>query len=247
MPSYENWPENELTRQYNMKNYHMCTNGWRDIAQHFTIFPNGKIVTGRSLNIDPAGIKGWNTNAICIEIYGDFDKNKDIMKYEQKESIIACYGLLCKKFNITPSVNTIRCHSWFTASGIYLGDYDKCKSSKTCPGTNFMGIGNTKSAFVKYFYPKIEEYMIKSEFINGNTFISESVDISNRKSYTTGIYRVKVKGLNIRKGPGTNHTVVGVIRDGGSYTIVKTSGSWGYLKSKVGWINISNTYCTKVK
>ena len=27
-PSYENWPEDELTRQYNMKKYHTDTNGW---------------------------------------------------------------------------------------------------------------------------------------------------------------------------------------------------------------------------
>lgn len=246
-PSYDNWPENELTRQYNIKKYHTDTNGWSDIGQHFTIFPNGKIVTGWSLNNDPAGIKGWNTNAICIEIYGNFDRNNDIMNNEQKEAVIACYGLLCKKFNITPSMNTIRCHGWFTSSGTYLGAYNKSKSCKTCPGTNFMGVGNTKSAFVKNFYPKIKDYMSECEFINGSTSTSENTNSIDRKSYTTGIYRVKVKGLNIRKSPGTNYDIVGVIRDKGSYTIVKISGSWGYLKSKAGWINISNSYCSKVR
>ncbi len=247
LPSYKNWPEDELTRQHNMKEYHMHTNGWSDIGQHFTIFPNGKIVTGRSLNTNPAGIKGWNDNAICIEIYGDFDKGKDMMKIEQEESVVACYGLLCKKFNITPSINTIRCHGWFTSSGTYLGGYSKSKSCKTCPGTNFMGIGNTKSVFVKNFYPKIKDYMMKCESINGNTSTNESTNRNDGKSYTTGIYKVTVKGLNIRKGPGTNYDIVGVIRDKGSYTIVKVSGSWGYLKSKAGWINISNSYCKKVK
>lgn len=228
-PSYDQWPEDELTRQYNMKKYHMDTNNWDDIAQHFTIFPNGKIVTGRSLNTTPTGIKGWNTNAICIEIYGNFDKDKDIMKTEQKEAVIATYALLCKKFNITPSTYTIRCHSWFDSKGMYLGDYNIHKSCKTCPGNNFMGIGNSKSAFEKHFYPKVKAYMDESRL------------------YNLGIYRVMVDELNIRKGPGTKYGVVGRIRDKGSYTIVKVYGSWGYLKSGRGWINISGDYCSRVR
>ena len=64
-PSYSNFfksngtHEDELTRQNNMKSFHVNSRGMRDIAQHFTVFPNGKIVTGRSLNSNPAGITGW--------------------------------------------------------------------------------------------------------------------------------------------------------------------------------------------
>ena len=228
-PSYDQWPEDEFTRQYNMKKYHMETNQWDNIAQHFTIFPNGKILTGRSLNTTPIGIKGWNTNVICIEIYGNFDERKDIIKTEQKEAVIACYALLCKKFNIIPSIDTIRCHCWFDSKGTYLGDYNSDKSCKTCPGNNFMEIGNSKSAFVKNFYPKVKEYMDESRF------------------YNLGIYRVIVDELNIRKGPGIEYGVVGRIRDKGSYTIVKVYGSWGCLKSGRGWINISGDYCSRVR
>ena len=32
-----------------MKNLHFNQNGWQEIGQHFTIFPDGMIVTGRSL------------------------------------------------------------------------------------------------------------------------------------------------------------------------------------------------------
>ena len=146
--------EDELTRQNNMKSFHVNTNHWSDIAQHFTIFPNGKIVTGRSLAKTTAiGIKGWNSGKICIEIYGDFDKGMDIMTNQQKTSVVQCYSLLCKKFGITPSSSTIRMHCHFTAGGTYLGTYSPSRSAKTCPGTNFMGIGNSKAAldtFVGY-------------------------------------------------------------------------------------------------
>ena len=151
--------ENELSRQLSMKNFHVNTRGMSDIAQHFTIFPNGKIVTGRSLNKNPAGITGWNTGAICVEIYGNFDKGQDTMTAEQKKAVVMLYGELCKKFNLTPSTNTIRCHAWFTSGGTYLGDYIAGKSRKTCPGTNFMGIGNRKSAIENKFIPMVKDYI----------------------------------------------------------------------------------------
>ena len=132
MPDYSCWKtDNALRRQYNTKDYHMKKNGWGDIAQHFSIFPNGHIVTGRSLNKTPIGIKGWNTGAICCEIYGNFDKGHDIMNTKQKEAVIAFYGELCKKFKLTPSASTIRPHCWFTAGGRYLGDYVPSRAAKT--------------------------------------------------------------------------------------------------------------------
>ena len=228
--------EDELTRQYNTQQYHKKTNGWGDIAQHFTIFPNGAIVTGRKLsNTTAIGIKGWNSNKICIEIYGNFDKGKDVMTKEQKDAVIIVYGELCKKFKITPSISTIRCHAWFTSGGTYLGDYNKSKSAKTCPGTNFMGFGNSKAAIRDNFIPLIQNY------ISGKTTATVEDPVA------CGVYRVKSPDgvLNIRKGPGASYDKVGQVKNGEAYTITKINGSWGYLKSGVGWINLS--YTEKVK
>ena len=187
-PSYSNFyksngtHEDELVRQNNIKYFHVKTNGWGDIAQHFTIFPNGAIVTGRKLsNTTAIGIKGWNTQKICIEIYGNFDKGKDVMTKEQKDAVITVYGELCKKFKITPSTSTIRCHAWFTAGGTYLGDYKAGKSAKTCPGTNFMGFGNSKSAIEKNFIPLVKNY------ISGKTTPTTQV----KDPVACGIYRIK--------------------------------------------------------
>ena len=59
-------------------------------------------------------------------------------------------------------------------------------------------------------------------------------------------YRVKVlhAALNIRQGPGTDYSIVGVIRDRGVYTIVETDGTWGKLKSGKGWISLG--WCKKL-
>ena len=242
-PSYSNFfksngtHEDELTRQKNMKSFHVNSRGMSDIAQHFTVFPNGKIVTGRSLNSNPAGITGWNTGAICVEIYGNFDKGQDTMKDAQKKAVIMLYGELCKKFKLTPSTNTIRCHAWFTSGGTYLGDYYPAKSRKSCPGTAFMGFGNSKSAIANNFIPLVKNY------ISGG---SASTSTSNSTS-SLGVYKVNVDELNVRQGPGTSYPITTVVHKGEAYTIVSMSGSWGKLKSGAGWINCSSRYCTKVR
>ena len=242
-PSYSNFfksngtHEDELTRQKNMKSFHVNSRGMSDIAQHFTVFPNGKIVTGRSLNSNPAGITGWNTGAICVEIYGNFDKGQDTMKDAQNIFFFFLYGELCKKFKLTPSTNTIRCHAWFTSGGTYLGNYYPAKSRKSCPGTAFMGFGNSKSAIANNFIP-----MVKNYISGGTTSTSTSTSTSS-----LGVYKVIVDELNVRQGPGTSYPIATVVHKGEAYTIVKMSGSWGKLKSGAGWINCSSRYCTKVR
>ena len=241
-PSYKHFykangtHEDELTRQNNMKSYHVNTNGWDDIAQHFTIFPNGKIVTGRSLaNTTAIGIRGWNYNKICIEIYGNFDHGQDVMTNEQKQAVIAVYGELCKKFNITPSISTIRCHAWFTAGGTYLGDYNAGRSAKTCPGTNFMGFGNSKSAIENNFIPLVRNY------INSGSTATQTQTQNTTSTATNYVVKVTADTLNVRKGPGVSYGVSGELGKGEAYTIVQTQNGWGKLKSGVGWINLSYT------
>ena len=227
MPDYSCWPkDNPLRRQKNTKDYHINHNTWGNIAQHSSIFPDGHRVTGRSLNSTPIGITGWNTNAICIEIYGNFDKGKDNMTEAQKKAVIGLYGELCKKFKLTPSTYTIRPHCWFTDGGTYLSDYSSSRSAKTCPGTNFMGIGNTKKAFVNKFYPMIKEYM------NGK---KEEPRDELFKQY---IAKPTVYGLAGRKGPGAEYDKVTMIDTDIAITIVgeekaKDGGTW--LKCKSGY------------
>lgn len=67
------------------------------------------------------------------------------------------------------------------------------------------------------------------------------------EKYKTGMYKVNVGDLNIRKGPGTNYGVNGVITDKGTYTITEIQNdSWGKLKSGAGWINVGTAYCSYV-
>lgn len=155
-PAYKQFTgDNHTQLQTGMRNYHIKNNGWSDIGQHFTIFPDGVIMSGRSMEKIPAGIKGANTGAVCIECLGNFDKGADAMCDSQKEAIVSAVKILLEKFNLKAK-DAVIYHGWWSASGTKLGDYSKTKSAKTCPGTNFFG-GNTRSAFESNLLPLLEE------------------------------------------------------------------------------------------
>ena len=235
LPNYSTWEKTDkkvfdephFGRTQSLNDYGKKTWSYSDghgkyIAQHFNVFPDGKITTGRHLNSTPIGIKGWNTNAICVEIYGDFDKGKDVMTKAQKKAVIALYGELCKRFKIKPSTSTIRPHCWFTAGGTYLGTYNPYKSAKTCPGTNFWGKGCSKDGFA-WFIQDVKNY------IDGNK------DTGSFKRY---IAKPTVDDLNCRKGAGVEYDVECTINKDVAITIVdevkaKDGGIW--LKAKSGY------------
>ena len=240
LPNYSTWEKTDkkvfdephFGRTQSLNDYGKRTWNYSDghgkyIAQHFNVFPDGMITTGRHLNSKPIGIRGWNDGAICIEIYGDFDKSHDVMNAKQKEAVIALYGELCKRFGIPVDTAHIRPHCWFTAGGTYLGKYNSSRSAKTCPGTNFWGVGCSPSGFNK-FLADIKEY------VNGKE-VQASPTSSEFKPY---IARVNTDGLNARKGAGVEYDIECVLDKGTAITVVaeikaKDGGSW--LKCKAGY------------
>ena len=240
LPNYSTWEKTDkkvfsephFGRTQSLNDYGKRTWNYSDghgkyIAQHFNVFPDGKITTGRHLNSTPIGIRGWNTNAICIEIYGDFDKGKDVMTAAQKKAVIALYGELSKRFNIPVNTTHIRPHCWFTAGGTFLGKYDSSRSAKTCPGTNFMGHGCSPSGFAK-FINEVKAY------VNGGKAAVEEPKASFKKY----IAKPTVEGLVCRKGPGAEYDKVTMIDPDIAVTIVdeekaKDGGTW--LKCKSGY------------
>lgn len=147
---------NHESLQLGMRNYHVNTKNWADIGQHFTIFPDGIIMNGRSLEAMPAGISGGNAGAICIECLGNFDKGADVMTEAQKNAIVAAVNILLDKFNLKAE-DDVTYHAWWTSAGGEIGDYVKGKSVKTCPGTNFFG-GNTLTAYENNLMPLVKNY-----------------------------------------------------------------------------------------
>ena len=107
-----------------MRNFHVNTNGWNDIAQHLTIDPQGCSWTGRNWNSPPASQAGKNgTGAegpFMIEMVGDFDAGHDVLAGAQRQAVVGVVAAILDAFGLK-------------TSDIYF--HNELGSPKTCPGT----------------------------------------------------------------------------------------------------------------
>ncbi|GJM84116.1 hypothetical protein HMSSN139_66120 [Paenibacillus sp. HMSSN-139] len=190
--------------------------GWNGTGQNITIFEDGKIAISldRDLNQTPAGISGANTGALCIENIGNFDKGGDTMTVAQIHAITHVYACLLDKLNLPADTEHIVYHAWYSPTGAFLGDYVPGRSSKTCPGTNFWGDGNTKVAANKGFIPAVKEELDRLKGVEP--------DLETAKVY--------VNGEKIEDG---------FILEGRVYVPLRAACE--ALGAKVGWDNKTKT------
>lgn len=102
-----------------MWRYHTKKRGFQDIAQHFSVAPDGTIWDGRSLELDPAGIKGYNKGGLMFEIIGDF--NVETLENSQLYSVTRAVVVCQEKFNLK------------NADVVFHREYT---GTKSCPGKN---------------------------------------------------------------------------------------------------------------
>ncbi len=152
-PSYKDFDgKNHIALQAGMKKYHVETRGWDDIGQHFSTFPDGKIVTGRPLELTPACTKGVNVHAICIENVGNFDTGFDLMADIHRETILETAAWICERWRIPIDSDHVLYHHWFDLNtGLRT---DGAGTTKTCPGTGFFG-GNSVESAEAFFMPLV--------------------------------------------------------------------------------------------
>ncbi|WP_299367037.1 peptidoglycan recognition family protein [Winogradskyella sp.] len=232
-PSYSVFDgQNHFELQRNMRDYHVNHNGWSDIGQHISIFPDGEIVTGRSFERSPACIFGQNSNAFCIENIGNFDAGGDIMHPEQSDSIIRVTAILCKKFDLPINTKSIVYHHWFNLS---TGKRNNGSGgNKSCPGTQFFG-GNKVSDCEANFLPEVRNIYNNLVDISPNTPILKYVSVSSAK-------------LNVRKGPHYTQPIARSPLSRGVVVRVFNISDNGWLKissKEAHWI--SGKYNSEVK
>ena len=254
LPNYSTWEKTDkkvfsephFGRTQSLDSYGKSTWHYSDghghyIAQHFNVFLDGKITTGRNLNSTPIGIRGWNTGAICIEIYGCFDKGHDKMTAAQKKAVIYLYGELCKRFDIPVNTSHIRPHCWFTAGGTYLGKYNPSRSAKTCPGTAFWGYGCSPDGF-SHFIKDVKNY------VDGK----KAEPKKEETKATTKKFQIQtLDKLNVRKVADWNASAVTTVKKGQILDVVAEvspkNGSTKMYKLESGlYITASEKYVKKV-
>ncbi len=156
-PGYKEWnskPDPQVWLN-SMEQYQITERGFAQIAQNFTTFPDGTIGIGRALEVAPAGIKGANSNGICIEHLGCFDLGGDTMTPAHAHTIVNINAYLVNKFKLLVNTDTIVYHHWF---GLTAGHRvpEGSPDTKTCPGSAFFG-GNTIESCEKNFLPLINK------------------------------------------------------------------------------------------
>ncbi len=230
-PNYSSFNgSNHFELQRNMKHHHVSNNGWNDIGQHFSIFPDGRILTGRPLNKSPACIYGANSRSICIESIGDFDLGKDSMNSEQSQAIIRTTAALVKRFSsINADDKGIVYHHWFDLS---TGKRTNGSgSTKSCPGTNFFG-GNSVADFNVNFLPKVEAAIsgaVPTQMPSVDKYVVVTADF-----------------LNIRTGPNSSFSLVqeqGPAEMGAILRVFVIESNWFKVSnSKENWVYGRYTY-----
>lgn len=104
-----------------IKRYHVQSLGWRDIGYNYIIERNGRVVTGRPLNIAGAHCRdgSMNTKGIGICMIGNMQNRKPTV--EQYSALTDYLATLCKRYSI-PVKNIL--------------GHKEVPSSTACPGKN---------------------------------------------------------------------------------------------------------------
>jgi uncharacterized protein YgiM (DUF1202 family) len=171
------------------------------------------------MNTIPAGIKGANQTGICIEHVGNFNIDGDVMTEEHKETIIGINALLCNKFGLKPSTDSILYHHWYDLNTAQRTN--GTGSTKTCPGTNFFG-GNKVEDCQKNFIPLVE-----------NAVATTKITVAQYKM----VGYVTVPKLNVRAMPSSDAGIVDKLKQGVLVRIFEETQGWYRISASAGkWV-----------
>jgi len=167
-PSHKDYNGNNgLQLQEAMRNYHININGWSDIGQHLTLLPDGKWVTGRDFNKDPASISGWNTGAFSIEMLGNFDTGNDRFEGRQAEAMYKFCAWFVQFKNLSID-NQVKFHR------------DSPNTDKTCPGSSidrdlFMKRLKEEKAKPQHWAEKYYDYLLSKGIVIHETRFDDPI------------------------------------------------------------------------
>ena len=181
----------------------------------------------------------------------DYLKRGDILLGSGHTAIVLSNGAKATTETITPINNTA-----YAGKGIGTAISKTSMNIRTGPSTSYSAISTiskgTKvevlevlnSGWYKIVWPGASCGYAYTSNSQGAyyTYTAKVVETpSTPITSSTFLVKVTASALNIRKGPGTNYSITGCIRDKGTYTIVQQQNNWGKLKSGAGWICLDYT------
>jgi hypothetical protein len=211
-PSYSDFDgSNHFPLLQGMKRYHVDHNGWADIGQNLTTFPDGTIALCRSFEKVPACIYGANAGSICMEHLGNFDRSRDTMTPAQKDAVIQLNALLCREFRLKVNTEAIVYHHWYDLS---TGKRNNgIRNNKSCPGTAFFG-GNKVEDCKSHFLPLVSTALGQLEAAPPAVIPLGALKV------------IAPSGLTIRSAPRVSGAPLGSLTNGAIIQIFQAEGIW---------------------
>ena len=171
------------------------------------------------------------------------DKGQQAYAEAVVEGLVEYLGL--KKKQTTTSQPITSNPTTTSTSTFKVGDKIKVKTTATHYAT-----GQSMASFVKgstYEVTKVDGNKLLLSSISSWVW-DYDVEKVGSATTTTNSFKVRIKcdALNIRKSADFNSAVVGTVKKGEVYTIVKEQNGLGLLKSNVGWISMGTAYVEKI-
>jgi 3D (Asp-Asp-Asp) domain-containing protein len=233
-PSYAQFDgSNHFARLEAMRDFHVNHNGWNDIGQNITTFPDGIVAICRSFETTPACIFGVNSGAICIEHLGNFDDGEDVMTEAQQRCAVRVNALLCSEFNLSPNTETIVYHHWYDLD---TGERnDGRRNNKSCPGTNFFG-GNKVEDCEANFLPLVRAAL------DGGELVPDRPVETDRPVEIVPLRKAVVESpdgrLNVRTGASATAEKVDELAHGAAVSIFEITRGWCRIDpGKQRWVS----------
>lgn len=126
--------------------------------------------------------------------------------------------------------------------------------SEPAPNAQIIGqltTGDKVVAF-KESYGWIQTYLAGQEvWIAKHHLISVGSEKRSSETNTSEKITIAASGVNVRSGPGTNHSIIGSVSSGNTYNVIETAGDWYKVSLSdrtagwvAGWLTRANTKTT---
>lgn len=204
-------------------------------SSHFVIDLDGTIYQLIPLNEICYATNSANSYAVGVEV-ATTGKDNHYTDATYRSMVQLC-AWLCKRKNLNPRRDIIR-HTDVVG-----------KAYKLCP------IYMVKNPD-KYEQFRLDCYNLQhdkislSQIVNCTNGAGKVTQVTTPQKFKSYIVKITVDSLNVRKLPGVGNDIVMSLAKGGAYTIVEEKivdgGTWGKLKSGIGWINVSPKYVSKL-
>ncbi len=138
------------------------------------------------------------------------------------------------------------CSVWvaqYASQCTYAGEYDMWQYTET---GSINGI--TGNVDINHCYRNYPDFIKKYGF-NGydGSAEYEPDEVGGVDSSKFGMYKVTVTSLNVRSGPGTSFSSLGILKKDSEVYVHGYDNGWGYISfgNDNGWISLGTGYCTK--